>query len=103
MAVTSLARIASLPDVPTIAEQGFPGFDLNDWNGLFATSGTPTAIISRVAAAASAAARAPTARARMDPAGAIMVGSAPEVCANWLDGQRRTAVEIIRSAGITLG
>jgi hypothetical protein len=39
----------------------------------------------------------------MDPAGAIMVGSAPEVCANWLDGQRRTAVEIIRSAGITLG
>lgn len=103
LAVTSLERIPSLPDVPTIAEAGFPGYDMNDWNGLFAATGTPPGPIMRIAAAAAVSARAAPVRARMDPAGAIMVGSAPEVFANWLDGQRRTAVEVVRSAGITLG
>ncbi len=103
LAVTSLERIPSLPDVPTIAESGFPGFDLNDWNGLFAATGTPAAIITRVAAAAGVSARAPAVRARMDPAGAIMVGNSPEAFANWLAIQRSTAAEVIRAAGITLG
>jgi hypothetical protein len=39
----------------------------------------------------------------MDPAGAIMVGNSPEEFAAWLGGQRRTAEEVIRTAGITLG
>jgi tripartite-type tricarboxylate transporter receptor subunit TctC len=96
-------RIPSLPDVPTIAESGFPGYDMNDWNGVFAATGTPVGPITRIAATAAVSARAAAVRARMDPAGAIMVGSSPEVFANWLDGQRRTAVDVVRSAGITLG
>ncbi|MDB5416431.1 MAG: Tripartite-type tricarboxylate transporter, receptor component TctC [Rubritepida sp.] len=103
LAVTSAQRIPSLPDVPTIAESGFPGYDINDWNGVFAATGTPTGPIMRIAAAAAVSARSAAVRARMDPAGAIMVGSAPEAFANWLDGQRRIAVEVVRSAGITLG
>ncbi|UPY38914.1 tripartite tricarboxylate transporter substrate-binding protein [Sediminicoccus sp. KRV36] len=103
LAVTSLERIPSLPDVPTIAESGFPGFDMNDWNGLFAATGTPAAIVTRLAAAAAVSARAPAVRARMDPAGAIMVGNSPEVFANWLTIQRGTAAEVIRAAGISLG
>lgn len=103
LAVTSLERIPSLPDVPTIAESGFPGYDMNDWNGIFAATGTPMGPIMRIAATAAVSARAAAVRARMDPAGAIMIGSSPEVFANWLDGQRRTAVDVVRSAGITLG
>lgn len=103
LAVTSLERVPSLPEVPTIAESGFPGYDMNDWNGLFAATGTPAHAITRIAAAAGASANAPAVRARMDPTGAIMVGNSPEVFANWLDGQRRTAVEVVRTAGITLG
>lgn len=103
LAVTSLERVPTLPDVPTIAESGFPGYDMNDWNGIFAATGTPTAAITRIAAAAAVSARAAAVRARMDPAGALMVGSSPEAFATWLDGQRRTAVEVVRSAGITLG
>jgi tripartite-type tricarboxylate transporter receptor subunit TctC len=103
LAVTSLERVPSLPDVPTLAESGFPGFDMNDWNGLFAAAGTPRPIIERVAAAAAVSARAPAVRARMDPAGAIMVGNAPEAFAAWLAVQRRNATEVIREAGITLG
>jgi tripartite-type tricarboxylate transporter receptor subunit TctC len=103
LAATSLERVPSLPDVPTIAELGFPGYDMNDWNGVFAATGTPAGPIARIAAAAAISARSEAVRARMDPAGAIMVGSAPEVFAAWLDSQRRTAVEVVRSAGITLG
>ena len=103
LAVTSLARIATMPDVPTIAEQGFPGYDMNDWNGLFASAGVPRPIIARMATAVANATRAASVRARMDPAGAIMVGNTPEEFAAWLEAQRRTATEVIRSAGITLG
>jgi tripartite-type tricarboxylate transporter receptor subunit TctC len=103
LAVTSLERVPSLPDVPTLAESGFPGFDLTDWNGLFAATGTPRAAIDRMAAVAKVSARAPAVRARMDPAGAIMVGNAPEEFSAWLAEQRRTAQQVIRTAGITLG
>lgn len=103
LAVTSLERVPSLPDVPTLAESGFPGFDLTDWNGLFAATGTPRAAIDRIAAVAKVSARAPAVRARMDPAGAIMVGNAPEEFSAWLSEQRKTAEQVIRTAGITLG
>jgi tripartite-type tricarboxylate transporter receptor subunit TctC len=103
LAVTSLQRVPSLPDVPTIAESGFPGFDLNDWNGLFAGAGTPHAVIERMAAAAGVAVRSPAVRARMDPAGAIMIGNTPEAFATWLAAQRNAAAEVIRIAGISLG
>ncbi|MBR0664536.1 twin-arginine translocation pathway signal protein [Roseomonas hellenica] len=103
LAVTSLERIPSLPNVPTIAESGFPGYDMNDWNGLFAGAGTPRAAIERIAAVAAVSARAPAVRARMDPAGAIMIGNSPAAFATWLDQQRSVAVQVIRDAGITLG
>lgn len=103
LAVTSLARIPSLPDVPTIAESGFPGFDLNDWNGLFAGAGVPRPIIQRLAAVLGNAAKSPAVRARMDPAGAIMIGNSPEAFSEWLQAQRQAAQQIIREANITLG
>ncbi|SHI07880.1 Bug family tripartite tricarboxylate transporter substrate binding protein [Pollutimonas bauzanensis] len=48
LAVTSPKRSAALPDVPTLAEQGITGADVNTWYGLFATGGTPPAIIARL-------------------------------------------------------
>jgi tripartite-type tricarboxylate transporter receptor subunit TctC len=48
LAVTSIRRASFLPDLPTIAEAGWPGYDLNLWFGLFAPSATPRAIIDRL-------------------------------------------------------
>lgn len=48
LAVTSLKRSSSLPDVPTVAESGFKGFDVSTWYGLFAPAGTPAAIVNQV-------------------------------------------------------
>jgi len=46
LAVTSAKRSSSLPDVPTVAESGFKGFDVSTWYGVFAPAGTPTAVVS---------------------------------------------------------
>src|SRR5580658_657261 len=48
LAVTSPKRMAELPDVPTVAEQGYPGFEANGWSALFAPAGTPAEIVSEV-------------------------------------------------------
>ena len=103
LAVTSARRAAALPDVPSLAERGFPGFDMNDWNGLFAPAGVPRGIIRRMAGAIGEACRDAGVRARMDPLGAEMVGSQPEEFATWLEAQRPIVSQVIRDAGITLG
>ena len=103
LAVTSAHRAAAYPDVPTLAERGFPGFDMNDWNGLFAVAGTPRAVIQRIASAVGEACRDAGVKARMDPLGAEMVGSQPEDFAAWLEAQRPIVGQVVRDAGITLG
>ncbi len=74
--------------MPTLAESGFPGYDMNDWNGLFAATGVPQPIIHRLAAAVAEACRDPVVRARMDPLGADLIGNTPEAFATWLAAQR---------------
>jgi tripartite-type tricarboxylate transporter receptor subunit TctC len=103
LAVTSPQRVATLPDVPTLAESGFPGYDMNDWNGVFAATGTPQPIIDRLAAAIGKATADASVRQRMDAAGAIMVGNSPAEFAAWLAAQRIICEQVIREAGITLG
>jgi tripartite-type tricarboxylate transporter receptor subunit TctC len=49
IAVTGAARSALIPDVPTVAEQGFAGFEIGTWNGVAAPSGTPPAVVARIA------------------------------------------------------
>jgi tripartite-type tricarboxylate transporter receptor subunit TctC len=48
LAVSSAQRIPALPDVPTVAENGLPGFEADQWYGLVAPAGTPAAVVSRI-------------------------------------------------------
>jgi tripartite-type tricarboxylate transporter receptor subunit TctC len=50
LAVTSAARLATLPEIPTMAESGFPGYDLTPWWGVVVPAGTPKAVVDRLAA-----------------------------------------------------
>ena len=103
LAVTSPQRAATYPDVPTLAESGFPGYEMNDWNGVFAASGVPQPINQRMAAAVAVACRDAGVRTRMDPLGAELVGSTPEGFKTWLEAQRPVIARVVREAGITLG
>lgn len=103
LALTGAQRIAAYPGTPTIAESGFAGFDMDDWNGMFAASGAPEAIIPLMQAAVATAARDETVLARMAPLGTVMVGNSTAEFTAWLARQRTVIAEVIRTANITLG
>jgi tripartite-type tricarboxylate transporter receptor subunit TctC len=68
--VTTASRLASMPDMPTLSEQGLKGFDLVVWNGLFAPKGTPKPALDKLVAALQSAVQAPAFRARLADLGA---------------------------------
>jgi tripartite-type tricarboxylate transporter receptor subunit TctC len=103
LALTSPQRIEALPDVPTFAEQGFPGYEMDDWNGLLAHSTAPRDMLPKLNAAIAAACRDPGVLARMAPLGTVLVGGGPAEFAAFLDQKRTVIEQIIRDAAITLG
>jgi len=78
LAVTSAARSPQLPNVPTVAESGFPGFEAYNWIGVFAPAATPQATIAKLHDAFVAAVREPDARRKLAAVGMEVVGSTPE-------------------------
>lgn len=102
LAVTSLKRSVAFPDVPTLAESGYPGFDLNDWNGLFAATGTPPALVDRMQAVVAEAIKDPKVKERLDPTGADLVANTPAQFRTWIAGQRDLLGKLIAEAGIKL-
>ncbi|MBR0652141.1 tripartite tricarboxylate transporter substrate binding protein [Roseomonas terrae] len=103
LGVTTAQRIAPLPDVPTIAEQGFEGYELNEWNGLYAPAGTPAPIVQRLYEAAKHALADATVRQRLDALGALPVGTDPETFARFVAEQRALMGRIVREARIEVG
>jgi tripartite-type tricarboxylate transporter receptor subunit TctC len=77
LATVSSTRIAALPDVPTVREQGFPALEVNGWNGLFAPAKTPKEIIDRLQKEVVAALRNPDLAKRLVDLAAEPVGSTP--------------------------
>jgi tripartite-type tricarboxylate transporter receptor subunit TctC len=102
LAVSTAARLPALPDVPTVAEQGFPGFELNEWVALWVPAGTPAAIIARLHEAAAAALAEPAVRARYAEIGIIPVGSSPAELGAFEAEQRTRLTELIRAENIRL-
>lgn len=78
LAVTGAKRSSALPDVPTVAESGFPGFDIASWHGLFAPAGTPREIVNRLSREIARVAHLPEVRKRVEGTANEAVGSTPE-------------------------
>lgn len=103
LAVTSAERSTVYPDIPTIAESGFPGYDMDDWFGLFAAVDTPAAVLPRMQEAVVRAARSPSLIASMDQAGQVPVANSTKDFTIWLGQQRTLLQTLIRNAKITVG
>jgi len=102
LAVASDRRVASLPDVPTMAQAGLPGVVLDEWNGLFAPPRTPRPIVERLHAGVRAALDTPAVRDRFAAIGAVTVGSPPDAFAAFIRERREAMGLLVREAGITI-
>jgi len=100
IAVGSPKRLSSLPDVPTVAEQGYPGFETTQWYGLNAPAKTPAAIIKRLADEAAKAARQPSVAERLAVDDAEAVGSTAQEYAAFIAKEQARWGDVVRRAGI---
>jgi tripartite-type tricarboxylate transporter receptor subunit TctC len=96
LAVTSARRSPLLPEVPTVAEQGFPGYDAVGWNGLFAPAKTPQAIVERLNREVNAVLALPEVRDRIASMGASVVGGTPEQFAELMRTETAKWGKLIR-------
>lgn len=99
LAVTSSERAQALPDVPTVAESGFPGYQAIGWNGLFVPAGTPPEIIQRLNAALRSALRQP-ALEQLTKSGLELQASTPEALGQFVVTESEKWRKLIQSAGI---
>jgi hypothetical protein len=102
LGATSTKRSEVLKDVPTLAEQGYPGFEALAWNGLFAPAGTPAELVRKIAADVDAVLRDPAMREALAKQGLVAGGGTPAEFGAFIEAESRKWGAIIRDAGITL-
>jgi tripartite-type tricarboxylate transporter receptor subunit TctC len=102
LAVTSPQRLAARPELPTVAEAGFPGFDALAWNGLLAPAGTRAEIVNRINTDVNAAMADPVFRQTMAKQGLIIGGGSAATFKSFIDSESRKWGGIITKAGIKL-
>jgi tripartite-type tricarboxylate transporter receptor subunit TctC len=100
IAVGGAQRISVVPDVPTVAEQGYPGFETTQWYGLNAPAKTPPGIIKRLADEAAKAAKQPSVAERFAVDSAEAVGSTPQEYAEFIAKEQVRWGDVVRKAGI---
>jgi tripartite-type tricarboxylate transporter receptor subunit TctC len=102
LAVTGAKRLASLPELPTIAESGLPGYEASSWYGILAPAGTPREIVARLNAELTKALEQPEVRASLLAEGAEPVGGSPEAFAAHIRAEKERLGKLIRDAKIRL-
>lgn len=102
LAVTDTQRVELLRDVPTIAESGYPGYQVMAWTGIFAPAGTPPAAIRRINAAVNQALRDPDLRKRFADLGSSPLGGTPQQLAERVDFEMKRWPAIIKEANVTI-
>src|SRR5262249_27521347 len=100
IAVSSAERLSLLPDVPTVAEAGFPGVEAVVWWGFLVTSKTPPDITARLNKDLEAALKSQKVKATFRDMGAIVKGGAADDFKTWIDSETVKWTKIIRAANI---
>jgi tripartite-type tricarboxylate transporter receptor subunit TctC len=100
VAVSTLKRTSSLPDVPTADEQGLKGYDANTNGGFLAPAGTPRAIVDKLNAEINAALKLPDVRAKLEAAGIEVQGGTPQAYAALIKSDLAKWGKVVKAAGI---
>ncbi len=102
LAVTSAKRLALLPDVPTMAESGLPGFESYNWQGVIAPAGTPDAIIQKLNSAFNNILKKPEVQKAFEATGGQSAGGTPEEFAAFIQSETEKWAKVIKSANISV-
>ncbi len=102
LAVTGLKRSPVLPQVPTVAESGVPGYESLSWSGIAVASGTPREVIARLNREINAILATPEMRQKLADQGADAVGGTPESFNEHIKNEREKWSRVIRSAGVVV-
>ena len=101
LAVTTLTRMPMLPDYPTVAESGYPGFQAGNWYGLLVPAKTPRDVITAVRAAAIASMKYPAVNKRMQDLGYVIIADQPEEFAAHIRSEIASLAKILK--GLRVG
>jgi tripartite-type tricarboxylate transporter receptor subunit TctC len=102
LAVTTLRRAPALPEVPTVAESGLPGFEVESWQGVLAPAGTPPAIVARINKDVMEALNQPAVKSQVEAQGYGIAGGSPQAFDQALAQDLKHYARIIEAAQITL-
>jgi tripartite-type tricarboxylate transporter receptor subunit TctC len=102
LAVTSATRVPMLPDVPTLAESGLPGFEFTTWHGIAVAARTPPAIVAKLNGAINAVFDDPEIRRKWEAIGTPVVGGTPEKFAELIRRESLRLGQIVRESGAQL-
>jgi tripartite-type tricarboxylate transporter receptor subunit TctC len=100
LAVTGRERLALLPDVPTVAEQGYPGFEASTWYGLFAPAGVRPALAAKISADAIAALKLPDVQEKLSQQGFDVIAGDPSAFAALLKTELAKWAVVIKAVGL---
>ena len=102
LAVTSAQRVSSLPDVPTIAETGVPGYDVATWYGVLAPAGTPKPIVDRLNREIVAILKTPEVRQKLQDDGAEVVAGTPAAFEKMMRAELEKWAKVVKATGARL-
>jgi len=102
VAVTPAQRSAELPDIPTIAEAGLPGYEATSWFGLFAPAGTPAEIVETLHAVITEGLQDPGVVEKFSGQGAVPVIDTPEEFAEFIAAETEKWADVVKRSGATV-
>ena len=102
LAVTSEERIKRFPDIPTVAELGYPGFAASAWFAIWTTGGSPPACVEKLSADINSVLKDETVQSRFADLGAFVVGTSPAATAQFLAAESKRWGDLIRQRGLKL-
>ena len=97
--MTTLKRMDSMPNIPTIAEAGVPGFEATTWHGLVAVAGTPRPVLAKLNAETNAVLQDPQVVKFLESQGAIIEGGTPEKFAAYIKSEIPKWAKVIKDSG----